>query len=208
MKKGLTIVTLTGLAISVLLLILSVLGSSFLAAERLNLLITSATITAGGFFAITSVNLLNYNKKIAYVSLSLISLSVLLIIIQTWSTTLGDIYSYITFTVAILSVLFNTISSTVLKLQKRYLAVQIIVYILQIIFIMITLLLIYGVLKFDGVFELFLVALILSLAGVIVLAVLSRKNVVGNNDDQLVKISKQEYLLLLEKAKKYDEMVK
>lgn len=208
MKKGLTIVTLTGLAISVLLLILSVLGSSFLAAERLNLLITSATITAGGFFAITSVNLLNYNKKIAYVSLSLISLSVLLIIIQTWLTTLGDIYSYITFTVAILSVLFNTISSTVLKLQKRYLAVQIIVYIVQIIFIMITLLLIYGVLKFDGVFELFLVALILSLAGVIVLAVLSRKNVVGNNDDQLVKISKQEYLLLLEKAKKYDEMVK
>ena len=208
MKKGLTIVTLTGLAISVLLLILSVLGVSFLAAERLNLLITSATITAGGFFAITSVNLLNYNKKIAYVSLSLISLSVLLIIIQTWLTTLGDIYSYITFTVAILSVLFNTISSTVLKLQKRYLAVQIIVYIVQIIFILITLLLIYGVLKFDGVFELFLVALILSLAGVIVLAVLSRKNVVGNNDDQLVKISKQEYLLLLEKAKKYDEMVK
>ena len=212
MKKSLTTATLVGLGACVVMLILSIFGVSFFTGVKADILISVATLTAGGFFALTSVNLLKYNKNIAYISLSLISLSVLLIILGVWIPKTGKLFTNITITFALLSVLFNTISSGVLKLQKRLLAVQLVVYLVLFLFIGFIILSVFGVFSINDMLEVFLVLLVLSIAGIITLSVLANKTVAPaqakSDEKEFVKISKSEYLELLQKAKAYDELTK
>ena len=112
MKKGLLIGTLISLGSCAVMLILSIFGISFFEGVKGDILISFATLTAGGIFAISSVNLIKYNKKIAYISLSAICLAVLLIIISTFAE-IGGVFSDITFTVATLSILFNALAASI-----------------------------------------------------------------------------------------------
>ena len=206
MKKGLLIGTLISLGSCAVMLILSIFGISFFEGVKGDILISFATLTAGGIFAISSVNLIKYNKKIAYISLSAICLAVLLIIISTFAE-IGGVFSDITFTVATLSILFNVIVSGNLKLQKRLLALQIVAYVIVGLLCLYLILMIFGILSFVKTWQIMLVLIILTVAMLITLAVVSNKapNVEQPTKDY-VKIPRAEYEELLVKAKKYDEL--
>lgn len=206
MKKGLLIGTLISLGSCAVMLILSIFGISFFEGVKGDILISFATLTAGGIFAISSVNLIKYNKKIAYISLGAICLAVLLIIISTFAE-IGGVFSDITFTVATLSILFNVIVSGNLKLQKRLLALQIVAYVIVGLLCLYLILMIFGILSFVKTWQIMLVLIILTVAMLITLAVVSNKapNVEQPTKDY-VKIPRAEYEELLVKAKKYDEL--
>lgn len=203
-KKFFTIGTIVGVFACAIMLILTIFKINFFEGIKANILISIASLTVGGFFAISAINLINYNKKLAYVSLGFIALAVLLVIIGSWIET-GGIFSKLTFTVAIISVLFNVIVSGILKLQKRYLALQIISYIITASFAIVLLLMIYNIFSFANIMEIFFVLLILTLVGIITISILSNK--VPNLDNKnFVKISLSEYEELVAKAKKFDEL--
>lgn len=208
MKRGLLIGTLISLGLCAIMLILSIFGISFFEGVKADILISFAALTAGGIFAISSVNLIKYNKKIAYISLGAICLAVLLIIINTF-TEIGGVFADITFTVATLSILFNVIVSGNLKLQKRLLAVQIIAYVVVGLLCTYLILMNFGVFDFSKTWEIMLVLIILTVAMLITLAVVSNKAPsVEQTSKDYVKIPRSEYEELLTKAKKYDEQTK
>ena len=96
-----------------------------------------------------------------------------------------------------------------LSLGKSKMVWQIVVYIVVGVTDLMATLAIFGVIKLDQIIPIFLMMIILSVIGVIILKVLSKKSVedfVEENKD-MVKISKTEYAMLIDKAKKYDQIV-
>ncbi len=208
-RKILSISTIVGVVLCAAMLIASLFGLNFFSGVLADILITTAALTIGMFFAISSIDLVKLNKIIAYVSLGLITGAVFLIILNNW-VNFGEVLSQITFVIAILSVLFNIIVSGVLKLQKRYLWLQIIVYLVLTAFFVLLNGYIFGFADFGDTLRLFIVLLILGLLGLIIISVLSKKAVVVDDEktnDKYVKISKEEYTELLMKAKQLDDML-
>ena len=168
-----------------------------------------ATVGIGGFFAINSMNMISKNKIIGWVSLGLISGSVLLIVLAVWINFNSEIYGKLTFTLGLVSILFNVIVSSGLALGRSKMVWQVLVYIVVFVTVLIAVLAIFSVVDIIEMLPFFLMMVILSVIGVIILKVLSKKAVedlVEVNKD-MVKISKTEYQMLVEKAKKYDELV-
>ncbi|MBE6124477.1 MAG: hypothetical protein E7184_02995 [Erysipelotrichaceae bacterium] len=204
MKKGLTIGTLIGLGLCALMLILSILGISFFKGTRLDLLLIVATLTVGGYFSISSAEVLKRNKTLGIVSTSLIGVAVVLVISTVLFDT-GSVFGDVTFTFALLSVLFNFIVSTKLKLGNKQFLVQIGSYSILSIFILLCVLSIFGVLKIGDILSVFLILLVLSIVSFVTVSVLANKSA-DYVSEEYVKITKKEYEELKEKAKKYDEL--
>lgn len=208
-KKITTIGTIVATAITGLMLILLLFKVKLFGDINTDMLLTMATLGIGGFFAINSMNMLSKNKIIGWVSLGLILASVVLIVLATWISFNNETYPRVTFALGLLSVLFNIIVSSGLSLGKTKMVWQILVYIVVGITDIVATLLIFGALQLDDIGMFFLMLLILSVFGVIILKILSKKmisDIVEDNKD-MVKISKTEYQMLVEKAKKYDELV-
>ncbi len=208
-KKILSILTIVFTAIVSLLLILALFKINFLGDVSLQIYVTLGSLAIGGFFAISSLMMVPKNKIIGWLSLGLISGSVFLIILSVWLDLGNSTLLNITISLGLLSVLFNIIVSIGLDLGKLYLIIQIVVYMLVGIVDILSTLAIFGVIDLGSIVAIFLTLIILSLVGIITLKVLAKRKVSNNTIEEknIIKISKEEYALLIEKAKKYDEYI-
>lgn len=208
-KKILSILTIVFTAIVSLLLILALFKINFLGDVSLQIYVTFGSLAIGGFFAISSLMMVPKNKIIGWLSLGLISGSVFLIILSVWLDLGNSTLLNITISLGLLSVLFNIIVSIGLDLGKLYLIIQIVVYMLVGIVDILSTLAIFGVIDLGSIVAIFLTLIILSLVGIITLKVLAKRKVSNNTIEEknIIKISKEEYALLIEKAKKYDEYI-
>ncbi len=208
-KKILSILTIVFTAIVSLLLILALFKINFLGNVSLQIYVTLGSLAIGGFFAISSLMMVPKNKIIGWLSLGLISGSVFLIILSVWLDLGNSTLLNITISLGLLSVLFNIIVSIGLDLGKLYLIIQIVVYMLVGIVDILSTLAIFGVIDLGSIVAIFLTLIILSLVGIITLKVLAKRKVSNNTIEEknIIKISKEEYALLIEKAKKYDEYI-
>lgn len=208
-KKIVTISTIVATSITAILLIMLLFGFKPLGDANSNVLITFACIGVGGFFTINSLNMIDRNRVIGWVSLGLIVASVVLIILTSWIKLDNDFVSKSTIVLGVLSVLFNIIVSSGLELGKTKLAIQIIVYVIVGATCLFFTLILFNVLSISDVLLWFITMIILSILGVIVLKVIAKKTVndMMHLDKDMVRISKQEYENLIAKAKKYDELI-
>lgn len=209
LKKITSFATIIVTALTALTLILLLFDKKLFGEVNGDMLLTISTIGIGGFFAINSMNMISKNKIIGFISLGLILASVILIILATWIDFDSNLYMQVTLSLGLLSVLFNIIVSSGLSLGKSKIVWQILVYIIVSITDIVSTLIIFGLVVIDNIGMFFLMMLILSVFGVIILKILSKKmisDLVEVNKD-IVKISKSEYEMLLEKSKKYDELL-
>ncbi len=208
-RKILSILTIVFTGVLSLLLIMWLFGLDILGANKLKIYMTLGSLAVGGFFAINSLNMTIKNKPLGWVSFGLITGAVFLIILTFWLNIQNDIVRNITITLGLVSVLFNIIVSSGLDLGKTQLAIQIIVYIVVGALDVFATLLIFGALDIAKTWTWLVTLIILSIVGIIVLKVLAKKKIANNliEDDSVVKVSKQEYLKLVEKAKLYDQMI-
>lgn len=208
-KKIVTISTIVATSITSIMLIMLLFGFKPLGDYNSSFVITFASLAVGGFFTINSLNMIDRNRVIGWVSLGLIVASVVLIILTSWIKLESDVVSKATIVLGVLSVLFNIIVSSGLELGKTKLAIQIIVYLVVGATCLFFTLILFNVVSFNDVILWFVSMIILSVLGVIVLKVLAKKtlNDVMKVDKDMVRISKNEYQLLVEKARKYDELM-
>ncbi len=208
-RKILSIVTIVFTALLSLLLIFWLFGLDLLGDNKLKVFLTLGSLAVGGFFAINSLNMTIKNKTLGWVSFGLITGAVFLIILTSWLNVKNNTVSNITITLGLISVLFNIIVSSGLDLGKSHLAIQIIVYIIVGILDVFATLLIFGVLDISKVWAWLVTLILVALVGVIVLKVLAKRIIAGAliEDDSMVKVSKKEYAMLIEKAKLYDELI-
>lgn len=208
-RKGLSIVTIISAVVVSLFLIIWLFGADLLGSLKSNIYLTLGSIAVGGFFAINSLNMVLKNKILGYVSFGLITGSVVLIILTSWLNLNNSTLTNIMVSLGLLSVLFNIIVSSGLDLGKTLLAVQIPVYIIAGITDLVSTLIIFGALDISKMFALFLALIIVTIVGIIILKVLAKRQVTNEilDEKEMVKISKSEYTILIDKAKKYDELM-
>ena len=208
-RKILSIVTIAFTVIVSLLLIMWLFGLDLLGDLKLQLYVTLGSIAVGGFFAINSLNMIMKNKTIGWVSFGLITGAVLLIILSVWLKLESSTLLNFTLSLGLLSVLFNIIVSSGLDLGKTHLVWQIIVYVIVAITDIVSTLGIFGVINLLSILAYFVTLIILSLVGIIILKVFAKRKVTNAiiEEKNMVKITKEEYALLIEKAKKYDELM-
>ncbi len=208
-KKIVSYVTMAAVASTALILILMLFKIQLPEKYTLPVLLTIAGLAVGGFFAMSSLNIIEKNKVLGWISFSLIAVSIILIDIMVWCA-LGLLLN-ITLTFSFLSITFNVIVSFRLEFGKKYLVPQIILYILTIVLDVILTLNLFKVFpKGNGLgTTLFLVFLIIDVVGFIVLKILYKKHYsIETQNDNTITITKDEYNLLKEKADKYDELTK
>lgn len=208
-RKILSIVTIVFTALLSLFLIFWLFGLDLLGDNKVKVFLTLGSLAVGGFFAINSLNMTIKNKTLGWVSFGLITGAVFLIILTSWLNVKNNTVSNITITLGLISVLFNIIVSSGLDLGKSHLAIQIIVYIIVGVLDVFATLLIFGVLDISKVWAWLVTLILVALVGVIVLKVLAKRIIAGAliEDDSMVKVSKKEYAMLIEKAKLYDELI-
>jgi len=208
-KKITTISTIVATSITALILIMLLFDIKLFGKFYLDFLLTFATLGIGGFFAINGINMLKKSKILGYVSLGLILASIFLIVLSVWINFDSDLYFNITISLGLLSILFNIIVSSGLSLGKSKLVWQILVYVIVFITDIIATLGVFKVIDLADIIAIFLMLIILSILGVIILRIFSKKIIsdIVEEGSGMIKISKEEYLSLLEKAKKYDEMI-
>ena len=206
-KKLLTLFTIVSTCVVSILLIMLLFEINLFGNSNINVIITFACFGIGGFFALNSLNMLDKNRLIGYVSLGLIIASVFLIILSSWIDIGSGVLLNITISLGLLSVLFNIIVSSSLDLGKRNFIIQIIVFVIVGLFDIITTLGLFGVINLLDILAWYIALIIITILGVIILKVLARKKVseLLPNKNKII-ISKEEYDILCEKAKKYDEL--
>ena len=212
-KKIVSIMTIVCSSIVALLLIglLFNFTKKIIGDYTTKVLVTFGALAVGGFFAISSMNMTLKNKLLGYISLGLISGSVFLILLVNWVSIENPLYLKVMFSIGLLSVLFNVIVSSGIDLGKQYMVLQVCVYVVVGVVDLIATLMIFGVINAAAVLTWFLALVIAAVAGVIILKVMAKKQT-GNRierdieDVNFVRITKEEYAMLVEKAKKYDEL--
>lgn len=197
-KKILTIITIVSLCIPVFLLILAIFGVEVFKGVLLSILLTLATIAVASAFSINALNFFEKNKPVSVVSLSLLGTSTLLGSIIYWSGfSMPHIYNQLVMFLAVATVFFCIIVSTHLKLEKRFLVLQIITYGLVIIIDILLTLLIFGVQIFEvnGMVQIFITMCLVAFALLCVNAVLGKKSseTAEKTDKKFVKITVEEY---------------
>jgi len=208
MKKKISVFTIIFVVLSAFIPILALFNAVELKGTVADLLFTFLTLSVAGILTLNSCTMLERKNKLAIISLSLISASALLVIIALWSTASSfNAYMNITLTLCILSVCFNLVTSNILKLQNKYLIVQISSYAC---FAVISIFLIsasWGSSLIANQTKLFILFLILSLLGIGILSVLSKKQSEAPNEDKgYIKIAKKEYEELLNIKALYTEL--
>lgn len=207
-RKTVSITTIVLASLAVLQLILKLDGDMpwF---GGLNTFLTVATLAIGGFFALNSLNMISKSKTLGIVSLSLISVATIMVIIAFWVDLDTDLFTRLTISFALLSVLFNIIVSSGLDLGKNNLVIQIIVYIIAGAVDLIATFALFGVIHLGDILPLFWSLVLLCALGIVILKVLAKRLVSKDLESgkDMIKVSSKEYATLVEKAKKYDELM-
>ena len=191
-RKVLTIIAVATMSISVLMLILAVFKVNIFNSIALNFLLSFATISVASAFAINALNILKRQKIIPCISLILLGISTLFGLINYWTNFSNLLFARITAILAIATAFFCIIVSLNNKIQKKYLALQIVTYLI-IVFINIVLsLLISGVNVFNmkGFAEIFFVACLVAFGLLCALAILGKKK---DNLEEIGTVIKEKY---------------
>lgn len=202
LKKILMITSISAVAISAIMLILQVLGVPIFQGIQLRILLIIATLGVASAISINEIAVIKRKRILGYISLALLALSTLLAIIIFCSNILeiGGVFVQITGITALISILFIMIVTFYSKMGSHLIGLQIPSYVAFGAVDLILVLLVAGVKVFSvkGITELFIILCIISVALMITLSVISAKRnssqeVQKINEDEYVKISKQEY---------------
>lgn len=205
-------ITLGGIAFVTLVLVCKVLSIHAVADLFLKkgtgqkVFFSIITIAVASYFALSSYNILKKNKMLGYVSGGLVVASAFLVLLAVWAV--GAKFLKATVAIALLSVLFNFIVGTRLKLRKKMMPLQLAAYaVVTALVLLIECELLIKSFKITRFTTIIVLLAILSAAAFITIAVLSNKereeDVVS---DEYVKIKKSEYEELKAKAAKYDAL--
>ena len=211
MKKKISLATIGFVGLSALLLILALFGVLKLKGVTLDLLFTFLTLTVAGMLTLNSCEMLERKNKLALVSLSLIFLSTLLVVLCFWTKLdNADFFMDSTLVISTLSICFNLITSNILKMGKRYTIVQAVSYIcFSIVSLYLILTFLDTISLEDAHLKIFILFIILSFVALCVLTVLSKKHSSESiATKEYVKITKEEYLNLIESKKQLDNLLK
>jgi len=199
MKKKVSLFTIIFVVLSALIAILGLFDVFELEGAITDLLFSCLTLSVAGLLTINSCTMLERKNKLALVSLALISVSAILVIIALWSNIASsNLYMEITLTACISSVCFNLITSNILKLQNKYLGLQIPAYICFTIVAVFLISASWGSKIIGDNTKLFILFIILSLLGMGILAVFSKRQTTDTfTTSSYIKIPKKEYEELL-----------
>lgn len=218
-KKILTITALVTMGLSIAFLISAIFGAPvFENSTLLHILLSFALLAVACAFAISSVNLLTKKKLIPIICLSLLGLSTILMLINIWTNfNASEFFNRATITISVATIFFVIIVSMIIKYERRYLAIQIITYILVVIVDILITLIVWGVDIFGitAMTEIFWTLCLVTFAMLCTLSILGRKNVDIKKEKKLtddkITISKEEYENMkneIERLKKENEELK
>lgn len=205
-KKVLTIVSLVCVIISVGLLIGAIFGLGVFKKPLLAVLLSFATIGVASAFSINSLSMQKRNRSLSYATLGLMGVTTLMaLIIYISNFTTAVYFNKVILVLGIFAVLFNIIVSLILKLDKNYLILQIITYVIILAIDIILTLQVFGVNVFGlkGFWKIFLVLCLLAFGLLCTTSILSRKTASDEKDysekEKKVTLSQQQYNELLQK---------
>lgn len=206
-RKILTIVALSTMGLAVAMLIGGIFGLKVFEGLLLKFMLSFAAIALASAFSITSLNVLKNQKIISYICLGLLGLSLLFALIVFWIGFKASVtFNRITSILAIATVLFCIIVSLNDKIQKRFMAIQIITYsVIALIDIVLTLLIVgVKVFKVSGLSAVFFAVCLVAFALLCTLSILGKKKD-ETVSEAFIKVKKVEYDALLEKVKLLEE---
>lgn len=183
-KKVLSIFTLIWALSTIVVLFLILSGVFAFKGLVLNILLTFATLTGVFLLLLNSLTLLKRKKALAIFSFCLVLISAILLLIYFWlfNDYILTFFARIVYSFALFSVLLNIISSSVLKLNKYLISVQISAYAVFLLTFSILAGLVWGVNIFtsDLLSKLFCGLVLLSIIFFIVISVISKQQLRKN----------------------------
>ena len=211
-RKILTTISLVSLIVSVLMLIGAIFGVPVFKGVLLKVLLTFATLAVGCAFATKALSIYRRNRVVSLISLSLIILSVVLALIVYWAgfdMSVG--FNKFLLILAMMTILFNIIVSLIIKLDRRYVALQVITYgLVLVIDIVITLqILNVDIFAIKHFWKFFLAICLVAFGLLCTTSILGRKYDGGEKESKekqsFVKISQSEYDDMKAKIKALEE---
>lgn len=206
-KKVFTILSLVCVIVSVGLLIGAIFGLGVFKKPLLAVLLSFATVGVASAFSINSLTMHKKNRFIAYATLGLMCVAtVMALMIYISNFTTPVYFNKVIIVLGMFAVFFNIIVSLILKLDKKYLALQIITYIIILAIDIILTLQVFRVDIFGvkGFWKIFLVLCLLAFGLLCTTSIVSRKTVSDEKDDQektkKVVLSQKQYDELLQKV--------
>ena len=202
--------------ISVICIIVAALIGISLVLFKLNIfgdyimqvLITLLILGVGSLLSLNSVGLLEEKTNVlAIIALVLLATSSLVATVECWVGFKWDTFTKILLSVSIFSVLFNFIVSYIIKLGSQRFYYQLATYIGIGIFNIFIIIEIFSpsFLSNEAIIKIFVIDIILTLVGMAILSIFSKKSVQAENH-KYIKITKDEYETLKFKAAEYDKM--
>lgn len=211
-KKILTTVSLVAMILSVIMLIGAIFGLKVFSGVLLKFLLSFAAIAVGCAFAINAVSIYSRKRIISIVSLFLLGLSVVFALIIFWAGFDASVgFNKFTLILAMLTVFFNIIVSLIIKLDRRYLVLQIITYaLILVIDIVLTLQIVnVDIFAIKNFWKFFLAICLVAFALLCATGILGRKYDGGDKPakekQDFVKLSQTEYDELKQKLKTLEE---
>lgn len=200
-KKILTVISIVSLSISITLLISAIFGVDLFKKGPLEYFFLSlVTICASSFFMIKSLTIALSRKIVSIITIILLIFSTIGGIIIYWTGMDKSItFNKIVGVLAIATVLFITIVSTYIKLDRLYLVLQIVTYCTTIIVDIILSLIICGVdvLENETVEKLFFALLLIAFALLGIINIIAVKSI---NNEKYIRIKEEEYKELLDRV--------
>ena len=203
-QKAVISASLATLVAIIILLVAAIFGLS--SAMTWKIVLALLYVLAGCVFSTSALTFTSKNKTLAYVSIGLIWLSVVGAMIATFGQ-VGVTFVRAEGTLAIATAFLVILIGTILKTNGRLKGMQAIFSIMTIIIDGIITFQVWGGHLFKiKMFTEFFVAFVIIDTGILVaINILSRKTI---SDEAKVTITREEYELLKEKARKYDELKK
>ncbi len=208
-SKFLTVTALVSMLLSIIIVILSIFGLKvFKKGPILYTLLSLATISTASFFINSALMIFNKKRFIAITTIFLIIVTSVFGFIIYWSGFETPVlFNKITGIVAIATVFTLIIVTTNIKVENHYLVLQIITYLSIIVIDICLTLIILGIniLKNDAVSKGFITLCLISLALLLTIRIIGRKEINNSlNDDAYIKIKKSEYDYLLQRIKELE----
>lgn len=202
-RKIITFTSLAGLTGCIGLLIAAIFGAKVFEGTLLKVLLTLAIVTAATAISLNAINYMNKKKILSFISLALTGALMALAIIIVWGAiSWSNVLTKITVLLALATIFFNVIVAYRLKLEKRYIAIQIAAYtLLGVLDIIITLLVFeVNLFQYNWFWQPFTVLVIVVVGFLAALAILGRRaNDIGSVDNEKMLITREEYNSMLKK---------
>lgn len=180
-KKFLMYLSLCTLAICIVLLIGAIFGLDTFNGGLLKVLKSCGTIAIAGFFSINAITMIAKNKTLGIICLGLLATLSTSLLIIVWANIKAGVFTNIVYILLIATILFNIIVTLNLNLDKRFLILQIVTYLLiAIIDIVLTLVILGNNVLKGTVLKLFIAGCIVVFGLMCALAILSKK---GEKDE-------------------------